>query len=101
MKKNVKVCGYNFIWLTNHPLVLTALDKKFSSNKRSKTLSHMLKNDEKDNLGDTNKCYLTLHEVDSLLSENYKMGWKAGNFHSIKYEEQGREMENIWLAGAI
>ena len=41
-----------------------------------------------DNLGDTNKPYLTLHEVDSLLLENCKMGQKAGSFYRIKNKEE-------------
>lgn len=30
------------------------------------------------------KLYLKLHEVNSLLSENCKMGHKAGNFYALK-----------------
>lgn len=44
----------------------------------------------KDNLGDTNKLYLTLHEVDSPLSENRKAGQKAGRFYRIRTKEPKR-----------
>ena len=37
------------------------------------------------------KRTLTRHEVDSLLSENYKMRQKARNFYRIKNKEQGRD----------
>ena len=46
---------------------------------------------KEDNLGDINKLYLTLHEVDSLFSENCKMAEKAGSFYRIKNKEQERE----------
>lgn len=41
---------------------------------------------KEDNLGDTNKLYVTLREVVSLLSENYKMArvGEAGSFSRIK-----------------
>ena len=43
------------------------------------------------NLGDTSKLYLTLHEMNSLLLENCKTGQKAGGFYRMKNKEQGRE----------
>ena len=46
---------------------------------------------KEDNSGDTNKLYLTLHQVASLLLENCKMGWEAGSFYRIKNKEEGRE----------
>lgn len=50
---------------------------------------------EEDNLGDTNKLYLILHEVDSLLLENCKMGQKARSFYRMKNKEQGIEKQKI------
>ena len=44
-----------------------------------------------DGLGDANKLYLTLHEMNSLLLENCKTGQKAGGFYRMKNKEQGRE----------
>ena len=46
-----------------------------------------------------NKLYLKLHEVDSLLSGNCKMGHKAESFYRIKNKEQGTENWKIsaWL----
>ena len=35
--------------------------------------------------------------MDSLYSENCKMGEKAGSFYKLKNKEQG--IENIWLSG--
>ena len=46
---------------------------------------------KEDNLGDTNKLYLILHEADGLHLENCKMGQKAGGFYRIENKEQGRE----------
>ena len=43
------------------------------------------------NLGDTSKLYLTLHEMNSLLLENCKTGQKAGGFYRMKNKEQGRD----------
>lgn len=45
----------------------------------------------KDNLSDTNKLYLILQAVDSLLLENCKIRQTAGSFYRVKKEEQGRE----------
>ena len=42
-------------------------------------------------LGDTNKFYSILHEVDGLHLENCETGQKAGDFYRIKNKEQGRE----------
>ena len=56
---------------------------------------------KEDNLGNTNKLYLTLHEVDGLILENWKMGWKAGSFYRIrKKKTRKRKTGNIWLSGA-
>ena len=33
-----------------------------------------------DNLGDANKLYITLHEVDSFFVDNCKIGQKARNY---------------------
>ena len=52
----------------------------------------------KDNSNVINKLYVTLHEVDSLLLENCKMGQKAGRFYRIKNKEQGRD-EQKYLIG--
>ena len=54
---------------------------------------------KEDSLGDTNKLYLTLHEVYSLLLENCKMGWKAEGFYRVKNKEQGTEKLKVseWL----
>lgn len=46
---------------------------------------------KEDNVGDTNKLYLTLPGVNNLVLENYKMGWKEGSFYKIKNKKQGRE----------
>ena len=43
---------------------------------------------KENNLGDTNKLYLTFHEADSLHSENCKMRQKAGSFYRIKKKEE-------------
>ena len=43
------------------------------------------------NLVDTNKIYLTLHAVNSLLLENCKMKEKARSLYRIKNKEQGRK----------
>ena len=53
---------------------------------------------KEDNLHHTNKLYLRLHEVDSLLSENYKMGQKARNFHKIKKKNKD-ETNRKYLLG--
>lgn len=45
----------------------------------------------KDNLDDTNKIYLTLHEANYLFLKNYNIGWKAGSFYSVKNKEQWAE----------
>ena len=45
-----------------------------------------------------NKFLLTLHEMDSLHSENSKMEQKAGSCYKLKNKEQG--IENIWLSEA-
>lgn len=55
----------------------------------------MLKMIKVDNLGDASKLYFTLHEVNSLHSENCKMGWKTGSFYKVKNKEQQRKTENI------
>ena len=56
---------------------------------------------KEDNFGDRSKFYLTLLEVDSLYSENCKVGQKAGSFYRIENKEQRRDKEkNIWLTGA-
>ena len=57
-----------------------------------------MKNKE-NNLGDTNKLYFTLDEVDSFLLENCTMGQKVGSFYGMKNQEQGKEKLNVsnWL----
>lgn len=53
----------------------------------------------KDNLGDTNKLYLTLNEVSIFIWTTAK--WKVKSFYRIKNKEQKkRKIENNWLAGA-
>lgn len=43
------------------------------------------------NLGDTSKLYLTLHEMNSLLLENFKLGWVGGRkFYRIKRNKEVR-----------
>ena len=39
---------------------------------------------KEDSLSDTSKLCLRLHEVDGLLSKNYKMGQKVRNLYKIK-----------------
>lgn len=53
-----------------------------------------------DNLGDTNKIYLTLHEGDSPLSENRKTGQKAGRFYRIRTKEP-RRTKRKYLTGWV
>lgn len=36
---------------------------------------------KEDNLGDTNKLYLTLYEVGNLFFVELQNGWEAGNFY--------------------
>ena len=45
---------------------------------------------KEDNLGDTNKPYLTLHKVDSFYPKKCKKGQKAGSSDRIKKKEQGK-----------
>lgn len=39
---------------------------------------------KENSLGDTNKLYLTLHEAGGLHAKNFKTGWEAKSFDSIK-----------------
>lgn len=51
---------------------------------------------KEDNLGETSKLYLRLHEVDSFLLESYKMGQKARSFYKRKKKRiRMRQIENI------
>ena len=56
---------------------------------------------KEENLGDTNKLYLTLHEADGILLEKCKMEWKARSVYRVENKEQGRKKQNIWLTEAI
>lgn len=45
-----------------------------------------------ENSGDTKKRFMkSYHEADSLHLENWKIGWKVGNFPRIRSKEQERE----------
>lgn len=56
----------------------------------------------KNNIGDTNKLYVTLHEMDCLLLENCQMGGEGRKLLEDKeWKTRKREIENIWLAGAM
>ena len=50
---------------------------------------------KEENLGDTNKLYLTLHEADGILLEKCKMEWKARSVYRVENKEQGRKKQNI------
>ena len=53
---------------------------------------------KEDNLSDTNKHYLTLHETSNLHSQGsgeLKNGRKAGNFYKIKNKEKAEKIESI------
>ena len=56
---------------------------------------------KEDNLGDKDKLYLTLHKVDSLHSENCKMGQKAGSFYKTENKKEGRERKYLIDCGHI
>lgn len=50
---------------------------------------------KEDSWAETNQLCLTLHEADSLLLENCKMGQTAGRFNRIKNEEQGKDRKPL------
>ena len=63
------------------------------------------------NLGDTSKLYLTLHEMNSLLLDNFKLGWVGGRkFYRIKRNKEVRGESRVgfmfgklpfWSSGAF
>ena len=63
------------------------------------------------NLGDTSKLYLTLHEMNSFLLENFKLGWMGGRkFYRLKRNKEGRGESRVgfmfgklpfWSSGAF
>ena len=51
---------------------------------------------KEDNLGDTSKLYLTLHETSNLFLEHHEMGQKAGSLYRIKNKgEQNRNRKSL------
>lgn len=56
---------------------------------------------KEDNLGDTNKLYLTLHEVDSFYPKEVQRGRRQEALIGQRIRNKERQIENIWLAGAL
>lgn len=59
----------------------------------------LLKVIKEDNLGDTNKLYLTLHEVDKFHLENCKMGLKERKMYRLKKIKNKEEKYKKHLIG--
>ena len=56
---------------------------------------------KEDNLSDTNKLYLTLHEVGSFYPKKCTKGQKAGSSDRIKNKEQGKTNRKYLIGWSI